>query len=197
MTRRNKQDQTDRKHFGVKKVEARAMMAAFDRLRPGCALARVMIAAGLLLAGCSAGASPSGPSQVSAKPVSYLRHSSSAALGPQKPGPQKPSGTVTASKYSSGLAGNCTSNGERYNPNGLTAASRTLPMGSTVKVTNVKNGSSVKVRINDRGPYVRGRSLDVSTRAAHEIGLGDKGLAKVKITPQQTSAVAAAPAHCD
>jgi rare lipoprotein A len=153
-----------------------------------------MIAAGLLLAGCSAGASPSGPSQVSAKPVSYvqLRHSSRAA-----PGPQKPSGTVTASKYSSGLAGNCTSNGERYNPNGLTAASRTLPMGSTVKVTNVKNGSSVKVRINDRGPYVRGRSLDVSTRAAHEIGLGDKGLAKVKITPQQTSAVAAAPAHCD
>ena len=194
MTRRNKQDQTDRKHFGVTKVEARAMMAAFDRPRPGRALARVMIAAGLLLAGCSAGASPSGPSQVSAKPVSYvqLRHSSSAALGPQKP-----SGTVTASKYSSGLAGNCTSNGERYNPNGLTAASRTLPMGSTVKVTNVKNGSSVKVRINDRGPYVRGRSLDVSTRAAHEIGLGDKGLAKVKITPQQTSAVAAAPAHCD
>ena len=194
MTRRNKQDQTDRKHFGVTKVEARAMMAGFDRLRPGRALARVMIAAGLLLAGCSAGASPSGPSQVSAKPVSYvqLRHSSSAA-----PGPQKPSGTVTASKYSSGLAGNCTSNGERYNPNGLTAASRTLPMGSTVKVTNVKNGSSVKVRINDGGPYVRGRSLDVSTRAAHEIGLGDKGLAKVKITPQQTSAVAAAPAHCD
>jgi len=70
-------------------------------------------------------------------------------------------------------------------------------MGSTVKLTNVKNGNSVNVRINDRGPYVRGRSLDVSTRAAHDIGLGDKGLAKVKITPQESSVGRAVPVHCD
>jgi len=111
--------------------------------------------------------------------------------------PHKSSGAVTASKYSAGLAGSCTSSGERYDPKGLTAASRTLPMGSTVKLTNVKNGNSVNVRINDRGPYVRGRSLDVSTRAAHDIGLGDKGLAKVKITPQESSVGRAAPVHCD
>ena len=105
---------------------------------------------------------------------------------------------MTASRYSTGLAGNCTSNGERYNPNNLTAASKSLPMGSTVKVTNVKNGNSVNVRINDRGPYVRGRSLDISSRAAHDIGLGNQGLAKVKITQQQPSPSAATPsAHCD
>src|SRR6202035_1510385 len=84
--------------------------------------------------------------------------------------------------YDSRLAGNCTSNGESYDPKSLTAASRSLPLGSTVKVTDVNNGRSVNVRINDRGPYVRGRSLDLSSHAAENIALGDKGLAKVKIT---------------
>jgi rare lipoprotein A len=88
---------------------------------------------------------------------------------------------VTASRYDSRLAGNCTSNGESYDPKSLTAASRSLPLCSTVIVTDVNNGRSVNVRTNDRGPYVRGRSLDLSSHAAENIALGDKGMAKVKI----------------
>jgi rare lipoprotein A len=103
---------------------------------------------------------------------------------------------VTASRYDPRLAGNCTSNGESYDPQSLTAASRTLPLGSIVKVTDVKNGRSVNVRINDSGPYVRGRSLDLSDRAAEKIGLDDKGVAKVKIT-REAAAASVAPAPCD
>ncbi len=103
---------------------------------------------------------------------------------------------VTASRYSPKLAGNCTSNGESYNPQSLTAASRTLPIGSTVKVTNVNNGRSANVRINDRGPYVHGRSLDLSGSAAEKIGLSDNGVAKVKVI-RQTAAASAPSTPCD
>ncbi|MGC1190035.1 MAG: septal ring lytic transglycosylase RlpA family protein, partial [Candidatus Binatus sp.] len=78
-------------------------------------------------------------------------------------------------------AGHLTASGEPYDPDDLTAASKTLPIGSTVLVTNPTTGKSVKVRINDRGPHVRGRSLDLSTRAAKEIGIADKGVARVKV----------------
>jgi rare lipoprotein A len=81
------------------------------------------------------------------------------------------------------MAGHPTASGEPYNPNDLTAASRKLPIGSTVKVTNPDTGRSVKVRINDRGPFVPGRSLDLSKRAAQKIGLTHKGVARVKVTP--------------
>ena len=94
------------------------------------------------------------------------------------------------------VGGYCTSNGESYDPKSLTAASRSLPLGSTVKVTDVNNGRSVNVRTNDRGPYVRGRSLDLSSHAAENIALGDKGLAKVKIT-QRAAAGSTLPAPCD
>jgi rare lipoprotein A len=63
----------------------------------------------------------------------------------------------------------------------LTAASRTLPIGSKVEVTNPKTGKSVTVRINDRGPHVRGRSIDLSKRAAEELGITEKGVARLKI----------------
>ncbi len=79
------------------------------------------------------------------------------------------------------MAGRRTANGERFDPDALTAASKTLPMGSTVLVTNPKTGKSVKVRINDRGPHVRGRSLDLSKRAAEELGITEKGVARLKV----------------
>ncbi len=63
----------------------------------------------------------------------------------------------------------------------MTAASKTLPIGTVVKVTNPENGRTVKVRINDRGPYVRGRSLDLSHRAAQKLGITHKGVARVKV----------------
>jgi rare lipoprotein A len=98
---------------------------------------------------------------------------------PETGGPQ--SKTVTASYQGSGTAGRTTASGEPYNPNDLTAASRNLPIGSIVKVTNPETGRSVKVRINDRGPFVHGRSLDLSKTAAGKIGITHDGVARVKV----------------
>ncbi len=86
-----------------------------------------------------------------------------------------------ASWYGPGFHGKKTANGELYNQNELTAAHRTLPLGTEVEVTNVKNGKSVAVAINDRGPYVRGRVIDLSRAAAIELGMKEKGLAAVQI----------------
>ena len=91
--------------------------------------------------------------------------------------------TEVASWYGPGFAGRRTSTGEIYNPEGLTAASNTLPLGSHVRVTNPDTGRSVVVRINDRGPFVRGRSLDLSHGAAQQIGLTGKGVGRVRVTP--------------
>lgn len=88
---------------------------------------------------------------------------------------------VTASWYGPHFRGRRTSSGEIFNENRLTAASRTLPMQSLVRVTNLDNGKSVVVRINDRGPYVAGRSIDLSRAAARRIGLARKGTGRVRI----------------
>jgi rare lipoprotein A len=74
-----------------------------------------------------------------------------------------------------------TASGEKFNPNELTAAHPTLPFGTRLRVTNITNGRSVVVRVNDRGPFVRGRSVDVSSAAADRIGMIDQGVAKVKL----------------
>ncbi len=95
--------------------------------------------------------------------------------------------TEVASWYGPGFAGRRTSNGEIYNPEGLTAASKTLPLGSHVRVTNPDTGRSVVVRINDRGPFVHGRSLDLSHGAARQIGLTSAGVGRVQVTPTATS----------
>jgi rare lipoprotein A len=74
-----------------------------------------------------------------------------------------------------------TANGERSNPGGLTAAHKSLPFGTKVKVVNRKNGRTVVVRINDRGPFVRGRIIDLTPAAASRLGFS--GLAPVSISP--------------
>jgi rare lipoprotein A len=74
-----------------------------------------------------------------------------------------------------------TANGEKFNPAALTAAHPTLPFGTRLRVTNVATGRSVMVRINDRGPYVPGRVVDVSYSAAETLGIVDRGVAKVKL----------------
>src|ERR1700730_501617 len=86
-----------------------------------------------------------------------------------------------ASWYGPGFHGHPTSNGEIYNQLAMTAASRTLPLGSHARVTNLNTGKSVVVRINDRGPFVRGRGIDLSHAAARRIGLDHGGLAKVRV----------------
>lgn len=77
--------------------------------------------------------------------------------------------------------GQMTASGERFNPRQLTAAHRTLPFGTRVRVTNQRNGKSVVVRINDRGPYGRGRIIDVSKAAAKQLGMIDAGVVPVTI----------------
>ncbi|KVD78411.1 hypothetical protein WS62_28920 [Burkholderia sp. ABCPW 14] len=89
--------------------------------------------------------------------------------------------TGRASWYGKGFHGRRTANGERFNMNELTAAHRTLPLASYVRVTNQANGKSVVVKINDRGPFSRGRILDLSYAAAKVIGLVHAGTARVKI----------------
>lgn len=74
-----------------------------------------------------------------------------------------------ASWYGSGSR---TANGERFNPNGMTAAHRTLPFGTRVQVKNIRNGRTIVVRINDRGPFVRGRIIDLARGSARAIGMG-------------------------
>ena len=101
---------------------------------------------------------------------------------PLPPPPPRPKAEV-ASWYGPGLNGHRTSTGERFNQNELTAASKTLPIGSHVKVTNPANGKSVVVRINDRGPHSRGRTMDLSKRAAQKLGITGKGIAHVEVTP--------------
>ncbi|MEX0954823.1 MAG: septal ring lytic transglycosylase RlpA family protein [Rhizobiaceae bacterium] len=77
------------------------------------------------------------------------------------------------------LAGNRTANGERMDPSAMTAAHRSLPFGSKVKVTNQRNGRVVVVRINDRGPFIKGRIIDVSKAAANALGFMRAGHTKI------------------
>jgi len=81
--------------------------------------------------------------------------------------------------------GQRTANGERFEKRELTAAHRTLPFGTRVRVTNLATGRSVMVRINDRGPFVAGRVIDVSQAAAEELGMVGRGVAKVKLSVVQ------------
>ncbi|OYO12767.1 hypothetical protein CGZ94_12755 [Enemella evansiae] len=88
--------------------------------------------------------------------------------------------TCTASMYDEGQL---TATGEQFDPQGLTAASLTLPLNSTATVTNPQNGKSVTVRINDRGPYISGRCIDLSAGAFAAIGDPNDGLMQVNVTP--------------
>lgn len=96
-----------------------------------------------------------------------------------------------ASWYGPGFNGQRTASGEVYHQGDLTAASRTLPLGSRVRVTDLRSGRSVVVRINDRGPYVHGRGIDLSQRAAQRIGLNHCGVARVSVSPLGTTRAAA------
>jgi rare lipoprotein A len=88
-----------------------------------------------------------------------------------------------ASFYSNYYNGRPTANGERFSNQALTAASNEWPLGSRVKVTNLTNHRSVTVRVTDRGPFRPGRRIDLSRRAAQQLGFVPAGLTKVRITP--------------
>lgn len=96
-------------------------------------------------------------------------------------------GTATAqcggaSWYGPGFHGKKAASGERYNQNAMTAAHKTLPFGTVVKVVDQRTGKSVTVEINDRGPYHKGRIIDLSKAAATKLGIRDAGVGKVCIS---------------
>jgi rare lipoprotein A len=127
-------------------------MGAADRRLPG-RLAGVLAASVLLTAGCSLWRG-NAPGQVQ---------------------------VGTASWYGAELQGRRTASGERFDEGAFTAASPSLPIGTRVRVTNLANGRSAVVRINDRGPFGRGRVLDVSYAAARALGMVGSGTARVRI----------------
>jgi peptidoglycan lytic transglycosylase len=116
--------------------------------------------------------------------------------------PVPPAGSVrlgTASWYGAEFQGNRTASGERFDPHAFTAAARTLPLGKRVRVSNLANGRSVVVRINDRGPFVHDRVLDMSYASARALGMIGSGTARVRIEPLDATAsrvAATAPPRC-
>lgn len=98
---------------------------------------------------------------------------------------QTPSSKGKASWYGPNHHGKKTANGERFNQNALTAAHPTLPFGTKVKVTNTLNNKSIVVRINDRGPYAKGRIIDLSRGAAAKLDLIKQGVAPVHLYVQR------------
>ncbi len=104
--------------------------------------------------------------------------------------------TGVASWYGTGFIGGKTANGETYRADDMTAAHRTLPFGTRVRVIDQKTGASAIVRVNNRGPFVKGRVIDLSRAAARQLGMTSRGVARVKLeilrgTPARTAKIAA------
>jgi rare lipoprotein A len=97
--------------------------------------------------------------------------------------------TGEGSLYSNRLVGRKTAAGGRFAQDGLTAAHQSLPFGTVLKVTNMDNGLSVKVAIDDRGPYAKGRIIDLSSAAAQALGMQEEGIANVKLEAFKTDQV--------
>jgi rare lipoprotein A len=112
-----------------------------------------------------------------ARKASFVRNRQVAAVA-SKPAADAPEASHGLASYYTDTR---TASGEKFDGKELTAAHRTLPFGTRVRVTNVKTGRSVMVRINDRGPFVQGRVVDVSPSAAKELGMVGSGVAKVKL----------------
>jgi len=148
---------------------------------------------GVTLLGCIAGCSLK-EAPVPLPPVPQAHEEAAPAPAPEAQEEAAPAGEPettqvgTASWYGPGFHGQETASGETFDQHALTAAHRTLPLGTEAKVTNLETGQSVHVTINDRGPYVQGRQLDLSQAAAKQIGLTKQGLAKVKIEAKRPAA---------
>lgn len=137
------------------KVGSRGRCRSWSRFLPGSP-SILLVAILVFLGGCAGGAG-----QVSTEP-----------------GAVEEGG---ASYYAHKFHGRTTASGEIYDENKMTAAHKTLPFGTTVRVTNLANGKKVVVRINDRGPFVEGRIIDLSYRAAGELGMHAAGVVDARV----------------
>lgn len=148
---------------------------------------------GLAPLAASSAAAPDAPAQIEAATSSAAVElvplqpvtEAAAPVIEDAPAPSAPQETVmgrgSASYYAAKFDGRRTASGERFSNGGMTAAHRTLPFGTLVRVTNLANGRSVIVRINDRGPFSAGRMIDVSRAAASELGLVARGHGMVEL----------------
>ena len=132
------------------------------------------------IASLGAGAA-SGPSSLEAAKVTNPPVISTSGTRTKKANKSQPYQVGTASWYGEYFQGKQTASGEPYDMRDFTAAHPTLPLGTFVKVTNLRNGMAVVVRINDRGPVVDGRIIDVSYNAARALGFKERGLQKVRL----------------
>jgi len=154
------------------KVRSKGWFGMIRTILLGLELA--LVAGGVLLLGPSAN-----PNSID-QPREPIDGTLASLVGPRIP---KPIAVwyCTTSWYGEELEGQPTATGEIYDPSGATAAHPTLPLGSIVRVVNTRNHRSQVVRINDRGPYIGGRDLDVSYEVAHTLGFDQRGLAKVRL----------------
>lgn len=136
-------------------------------------------------AGCSriAGREAPAPAKTGAAPRPKSKKPAPDS-GQGMPLPEQESGavrSVVASYYGTGFQGNKTASGEKFNKHDLTAAHRTLPFGTRVRIKNPENGKEVVVRINDRGPHIKGREIDLSQKAAQLLDFHLDGVQEVEM----------------
>jgi len=143
----------------------------------------------LSVASLGAGAA-SGPSSLEAAKVTKAPVTQISGHTTKKPKKSQPYQVGTASWYGEYFQGKQTASGEPYDMRDFTAAHPSLPLGSFVKVTNLRNGKAVVVRINDRGPVVDGRIIDVSYNAARSLGFKERGIQKVRLDLYQPTTLA-------
>ena len=141
-----------------------------------------LIAAAVLLQAC--GTSPKPQKQISKQPKSQavVHKAPSRDVSRAYRGPSNGAIVGVASWYGKRFHGRKTASGQVYNMYAMTAAHRSLPFGTRVTVTNLNNGKTVKLTINDRGPFIDGRVIDVSWAAARRLGFTQDGLARVRVT---------------
>ncbi len=165
--------------------------------------AGALLAAAALLTGCATSTSsppadsppsaeptrPAAPPAASVPPSAPSDMPESATADPAKPdaGSFTEIGRGQASWYGPGFHGRKTANGERYDQRAMTAAHKTLPFGSLVRVRSLVNGKEVDVRINDRGPFIGGRVIDVSRAAAEALGMMGVGVKPVLLLVSSTT----------
>ncbi|NMO20960.1 septal ring lytic transglycosylase RlpA family protein [Pyxidicoccus fallax] len=134
-----------------------------------------------VLAGCAQRAAKPQPPETPAATRQAPKSQGSPPVTRREQMPRGYLGEGLASFYGPGLHGRPTASGERFNQNALTAAHRKERFGSCVRVVNMENGKQVEVRVNDRGPFVEGRIIDLSLAAAKKLDMVDKGVTRVRL----------------